>query len=195
VRSLAEHIEIEYKNLLTEQEYQKLLQEFNISPTQIKKQVNYYFDTAAFFLKDAQSALRMRKKDENYELTLKSPAPIGLLETNQLIGSIEAQELLEQGKLPDGPVKSKLMSMEFPLDLIEYFGSLTTNRVEFDYEHGLLVLDYSTYLNKEDYEIEYEVTNPEIGKQIFIQLLKQMNIPIRKTENKILRFYRSKYQQ
>lgn len=191
---MSEHIEIEFKNLLTQEEYQKLLQKFDISSTQIKEQVNYYFDTAAFFLKNAQSALRMREKNGIYELTLKSPAPIGLLETNQSISNIEVQELLAHGKLPDGPVKSKLVSMDVALDSLEYFGSLTTNRVEFEYKQGLLVFDHCIYLNKQDYEIEYEVTNSEIGKQIFIQLLTQMNIPIRKTENKILRFYRQKYQ-
>lgn len=192
---VAEHLEIEYKNMLTKEEYQKLLMNFDIASTQIKKQVNHYFDTADFFLKNDQSALRLREKGANYELTLKQPAQIGLLETNQMIGKMEAQELLEHGKFPDGPVKMKLKSIGVSIELLEYFGSLTTNRAEIEYKQGLLVLDFSNYLNKEDYEIEYEVTEAEIGQREFIQLLDQMNIPIRKTENKIQRFYQQKYQQ
>jgi uncharacterized protein YjbK len=56
-------------------------------------------------------------------------------------------------------------------------------------------VDHSIYLNNEDYELEYEVENYQSGKEIFLELLKRLNIPERKTENKIRRFYRQKYQQ
>ena len=58
-----------------------------------------------------------------------------------------------------------------------------------------MVFDHSYYLNKEDFEVEYEVENFEHGQQIFLQWLEQHRIPERKTENKIKRFYQQKYLQ
>ncbi|MEH7347045.1 CYTH domain-containing protein, partial [Bacillus sp. JJ1532] len=57
------------------------------------------------------------------------------------------------------------------------------------------VLDHSYYLNKEDFEIEYEVSNREKGLEVFSELLLNLDIPIRKTDNKIMRFYKEKYNQ
>lgn len=54
------------------------------------------------------------------------------------------------------------------------------------------MLDHSRYLNKEDYEIEVEVTNAEEGYRSFQNLLASHHIPVRKTPNKIKRFYDQK---
>ncbi|AGK52744.1 CYTH domain-containing protein [Bacillus sp. 1NLA3E] len=191
---MSQHLEIEFKNLLTKQEYNHLIEFFKVDKINIKKQINHYFDTASFLLKDAQSALRIRERGDWYEMTLKQPAPIGLLETNQILQKQEAAKLLDHHIFPDGPIKDKLLSIKVPVELLQYFGSLTTNRIEFAYKDGLLVLDHSYYLNAEDFEIEYEVTNPDIGEMVFNELLHTMKIPRRKTENKVQRFYNQKYQ-
>lgn len=192
---MSENVEIEFKNLLTKEEYQLLIVHFKISNSQIKKQINHYFDTPAFSLKKGNIALRVREKGNHYEMTLKQPAPIGLLETNQTLQKQEADVLIKNGTIPDGEVKKKLSFMANSVRDIEYFGTLTTNRVEIDYKGGILVFDHSTYLNVEDYEVEYEVNDPVIGKKIFLDFLSQLNIPSRKTENKVQRFYRQKYHQ
>ncbi len=194
VRVLSQHLEIEFKNLLTKQEYNQLIEFFKVDKINIKKQINHYFDTASFLLKNAQSALRIREKGDYFEMTLKQPAQIGLLETNQILQKQEATKLLDHHKFPEGPIKDKLLSIKVPLESLEYFGSLTTNRVEFDYKDGLLVLDHSYYLNAEDFEIEYEVTDPDVGELAFNELLSTISIPKRKTENKVQRFYNQKYQ-
>lgn len=191
---MSQQIEIEFKNLLTQTEYHHLQQYFKIEPSQIKKQINHYFDTKDFSLKTASSALRIREKGNRYELTLKQPAEVGLLETNQTLSHHEAQAMFKSAQLPEGPVKSILDSTDID-DRLEYFGSLTTYRSEIDYQGGLLVFDHSLYLDVEDFEVEYEVTSEECGKQIFKQLLESMNIPFRKTENKVRRFYQRKYEQ
>ena len=78
-----QHIEIEYKNLLTKQDFERLVQFFKIESNQFFTQQNHYFDTTDFRLKKSGSALRIREKNETYELTLKQPAAEGKLETNQ----------------------------------------------------------------------------------------------------------------
>ncbi|NMD71510.1 CYTH domain-containing protein [Bacillus sp. DNRA2] len=191
---LAQQIEIEYKNLLTKLEYEALLNHFKIETHQIKQQINHYFDTAEFALKNLRSALRIREKEGCYELTLKQPAEVGLLETNQSLTKDDAENMFNNARFPEGAVKVALETVGVDIESIEFFGTLTTLRAELEYMGGLLVFDSSRYLNAEDFELEYEVTDPGEGKAVFRQLLETMNIPLRKTDNKIQRFYNQKYQ-
>lgn len=190
---LSQHIEIEFKNMLTKKEYLHLITEFSINETMIDTQINHYFDTERFQLKELGSALRIREKDGSFELTLKQPAEVGLLETNQAITKQVASAMLEGIVFPSGLVLEQLEKIKFPTDELQYFGSLTTKRCELQYKGGLLVLDHSLYLSKEDYELEYEVQDPLEGELTFKQLLQTFHIPIRVTENKIKRFYNQKY--
>lgn len=189
---MTQNIEIEFKNILTQQEYVELLHVFNIQASQFFTQENHYFDTADFALKDNGAALRIRQKKDHYEMTLKQPAEVGLLETNQRLSKEAAVQIIQDGKIPSGQIEGILTKMGISLSNLKYFGSLTTKRVEFEYKQGLLVLDHSYYLNSEDYEMEYEVGNFSNGKVIFTELLKQHGIQQRKTENKISRFYQQK---
>jgi uncharacterized protein YjbK len=192
---LSQNIEIEFKNLLSMEEYIKLLNEFNINEKQIFSQENHYFDTVDFALKEKGAALRIRQKKDFFEMTLKQPANIGLLESNQLISPEEADAAIHSGKLPSGMIRSMIEEMGIPIIKIEYFGSLLTKRTEFTYKQGLLVLDHSYYLNKEDFEVEYEVEHFGLGQETFKEFLALYGIPSRKTDNKIRRFYNQKFIQ
>ncbi|WHZ04546.1 CYTH domain-containing protein [Neobacillus sp. YX16] len=189
---MSETIEIEFKNLLTKVEYENLLKTFNVKEKDIVMQSNHYFDTPEFALKNLGSALRIREKKNNFELTLKQPAAVGLLETTQLLSANEFKAAIQQQIFPKGIVQERIEQLKIAFNKIVYFGSLTTKRAEFPYKEGLLVLDHSFYLNKEDYEIEYEVEDFQSGQLVFQGLLKQYEIPIRKTQNKIARFYQQK---
>jgi uncharacterized protein YjbK len=181
--------------MLTKMEYERLIHYFNIDQSEVFTQENHYFDTPDFSLKDRGTALRIRKKGGNHEMTLKQPAAVGLLETTQVITDDEALMAIHHGRLPAGIIQKLIEEYEISFSNIEYFGLLITKRVEFEYKNGLLVLDHSIYLNDEDYELEYEVENYQSGKDIFLELLAQFRIPTRKTENKIRRFYNKKYEQ
>lgn len=189
---MSQNIEIEFKNLLTKKEYELLLGTFNINEKQIFTQENHYFDTPDFALREKGTALRIRKKQELFEMTLKQPASVGLLETNQVLTGDEALAAIQFGQLPTGMIDNIIKKMHIPFSKIEYFGSLRTKRVEFAYKEGLLVFDHSFYLNKEDYELEYEVENYQDGLQTFLELLELYGIPKRITDNKISRFYKQK---
>ena len=128
-------------------------------------------------------------------MTLKQPHPEGLLETNQILSDEQAHILLNGGQIMDGIVKTQILTMNVNTDDIQYFGSLVTDRVEFPYLEGLLVLDFSSYLNVQDYEVEYEVSNRDSGESTFLNLLSELNIPIRKSKNKVKRFYEEKKRQ
>ncbi|WP_285767569.1 CYTH domain-containing protein [Peribacillus sp. SI8-4] len=188
-----QHIEIEFKNLLDKREFVQLIDHFKIDASGFTSQLNHYFDTSGFELKTRSSALRIRAKNERFELTLKQPASEGLLETNQAITDEEATAFLKHGTFPKGVILRLLTEEGFDTDAFTCFGTLETNRFEFSYKEGLLVLDHSSYLDQEDYELEYEVTDAKAGKNIFLSLLESLHIPERKTENKVKRFYRAKF--
>ena len=192
---MSQNIEIEFKNMLTKEEFNQFKSHFQVKDSDFVKQENHYFDTLDFALKVHGCALRIREKNGCFEMTLKQPHPEGLLETNQLLSEKQAHDLLNGGQIMDGIVKAQIVTMNVNTDAIQYFGSLVTDRAEFPYLEGLLVLDFSSYLNVQDYEVEYEVSNRDSGESNFLHLLSELNIPIRKSENKVKRFYEEKKRQ
>ncbi|WIG23081.1 CYTH domain-containing protein [Bacillus anthracis] len=189
---MTQEIEIEFKNIVTEEEFHTLCKSFSIEV--FTKQVNHYFETPNFSLKEAGSALRIRHKGETYTLTLKQPAEVGLLETHQVVTENEAKMMMKTNVIISGAVMDQLCKLQIPVSALTYMGSLTTERAETLFEGGTLVFDHSFYYNHDDYEIEieFEVQDEETGKAAFIHLLKQHNIPIRHTNNKVKRFFLAK---
>lgn len=193
---MKQEIEIEFKNLLTESEFIKICQHFSINEQDFKVQVNHYFDTTDFTLKNHHSALRIREKNEKFVLTLKQPAHEGLLETHEVLTIEEAQSMISNQKIFEGSITNIIQKdFNIPVSELTFFGSLKTKRAEINYKDGILVLDHSSYLNKEDHELEYEVTDFSKGKENFHNLLEKLNIPLRKTDNKIKRFYNEKFKK
>ncbi len=188
---MSEQIEIEFKNLLSSEEFTQLTQYFKIKPEHFIVQKNHYFDTATFDLKKYTSALRIREKNSSFEMTLKQPLEHqkGLLETNWDIDPHTAKQIIKDGGIPDSQISERIKNLNINPDEIRYFGTLTTKRVELPYKSGLLVLDNSSYFQIEDYEVEFEVDNFEQGKEEFEQLLSEAGIPVRPTMNKVQRFY------
>ncbi|WP_426980552.1 CYTH domain-containing protein [Bacillus pseudomycoides] len=187
---MTQEIEIEFKNMVTEEEFQALCDVFSIES--FTKQVNHYFETPHFSLKAAGSALRIRHKDGAYTLTLKQPAEIGLLETHQPLTAREAQLMMETNGLIPGPVADQLHALQIPVSTLAYMGSLTTERAETTFKGGTLVFDHSFYYNHDDYELEYEVQDEAASKADFLNLLNKYHIPVRHTKNKVQRFFLAK---
>ncbi|WP_018664509.1 CYTH domain-containing protein [Heyndrickxia acidiproducens] len=189
---MSKELEIELKNMVTKEHFTRLQAAFAIRPEDFQEQENLYFDTPDFALKALQSALRIRKKQGSFQLTLKTPETEGLLETSQLLDAEDVQNMVEKRAFPDGEVKKRLNAAGISCSSLAYFGTLTTKRAEISYKGGLLVFDHNFYLNKEDYEIEYEVSSLETGIRIFKALLKQYGIPFLPAKNKVRRFYEAK---
>ncbi|MEN1935727.1 CYTH domain-containing protein [Paenibacillus sp. 102] len=187
---MTQEIEIEFKNMVTQAEFQMLCDAFSIQS--FTKQVNHYFETPHFSLKAAGSALRIRHKGGAYTLTLKQPAEIGLLETHQSITEEEAQQMMKTNQIIAGSVLDQLHTLQIPVSTLTYMGSLTTERAETTFEGGTLVFDHSFYYNHDDYELEYEVQDEAAGKAAFLNLLNKHHIPVRHTKNKVQRFFLAK---
>jgi uncharacterized protein YjbK len=189
---MSENLEIEFKNLLSETEFNHLVLKFKLDKSAFWLQTNYYFDTTDFSLKVAGCALRIREKNKKYELTLKQPTKnsIGLLEINQQLEESVAKSFIENGIFPSGIVADRVSIVLSPnLKKMNCFGYMKTERSELEYGNGLLVFDKSSYFDVVDYELEFEVKDYEIGQEKFLDLLKNEHIPVRKTLNKVRRFY------
>ena len=186
---MSQEIEIEFKNLLTKAQYEQLLEVFSISASQIHRQVNHYFDTPTQHLKKLSSALRIRELQDTIECTLKEKTSEHQhLETTDFISAEEAQAMLNGREITAPSVKARLKHYHVPLNALQCYGTLTTDRVEIPYEGGLLVFDHSFYLQCDDYEVEYETNDETFGKKVFAEFLKQHHIEPQVAPKKIVRF-------
>ncbi|MBY6036312.1 CYTH domain-containing protein [Fictibacillus nanhaiensis] len=190
---MTQEIEIEFKNILTYDEFLRLIHDFSVDKTDFKEQTNYYFDTLDLQLKNNQSALRVRLKKDTYTLTLKQQFEKHILETHQPISKELFSTVLKGQTLPHGEVTEALQRLGINVSNILFLGDLTTMRVELSYKEGILVLDENHYLGKIDYELEYEFADYNKGQKIFLELLQSKNIPMRETKSKIHRFFYEKH--
>lgn len=180
------HLEIEYKTLLTKNEYQQLLPLF--SDITATKQTNYYIDTADFSIRDAKMALRVRAFDNHSELTLKIPQQVGNMEYNQSLTLEKCRTLINTCVLPEGEIRTLLTHAAINLNELKVLGSLTTIRYEKETTIGLMALDENHYFDKTDYELELEVTDAEIGKEQFECFLQAHHIHYKYAKPKVARF-------
>ncbi|MFP7479698.1 CYTH domain-containing protein [Terribacillus saccharophilus] len=188
---MPQEIEIEFKNLLTEAEFRKLYKAFDMANAPEIQQVNHYFETNDFQLKQHGAALRIREKNGKYQSTLKQPQGDGLLETHDYLTEQEANSWL-QGHITLGPeINKQLQEMGIAAADLTYGGSLETIRREKSYNDTIIVLDKSNYGDITDYELELEAQSFAHGERVFHTVLTENGIAKCETPNKIERFYDS----
>ncbi|ELY0461018.1 CYTH domain-containing protein [Listeria innocua] len=190
---MVKELEIEFRNLLTKEEYDRLIEDFRIKEDDFFEQTNFYLDTADFGLKERNSALRIRQLETQYQLTLKTPEARGLMETTQILAADQATAIIDGANIPVGPVRDTLKEIGINHEDLQVFGSLKTIRAEKDYKKGLLVFDKNFYGSISDFDLEYEVSDYDKGKEIFDKLLKEYQITNHPAENKVARFYNHVY--
>ena len=188
---MRQEVEIEFKNLLTQQEYEGLKARFFTENSVPVTQENYYFDTKDFSLKKASCALRIRIKEDDAEMTLKTPFEGHHTETTVDMSTEEARELSAEGSFSVPEAIVSVLKQEDILisqDVIK-IGQLKTERLEVEKPHVIIVLDKSFYSDKVDYELEIEADSKSAGEAFFFRLLEENAIPRRNTPNKIARAF------
>ncbi|ANU10355.1 cytoplasmic protein [Planococcus antarcticus DSM 14505] len=185
---MTKELEIEFKNMLTKEEYRRLLKDFAVFHNGPVTQHNHYFDTSDFQLKKQRSALRIRNKNDHFECTLKTPAAIGYYEITDQLTKEQAGRMLELKTFEAAEVSDAMQKLDVSVADLKAIGTLTTHRVEFDHLEGLLVIDHSEYNGQEDFEVEFEVTDATAGHERFLAFLQQREIPERPANKKIARF-------
>ncbi|MGT2741958.1 CYTH domain-containing protein [Streptococcus plurextorum] len=179
-------LEIEYKTLLTQDEFQRL--EARFSHVKPLTQTNYYLDTKTNDIKNHRMSLRIRTFSDKAELTLKVPQEVGNREYNQSLALSDAKNYIKTATLPEGEILSLLLERKIPLEDLMVLGHLTTIRRETLTPIGLLALDYNQYAGIKDYELELEVQDPEVGKKDFDHFLEEHNIAFKYAKSKVARF-------
>lgn len=181
--------EIEFKQLLDRNSYQFIKTQYFKGQTPFK-QVNYYIDTPDLQIQSQKMALRIRKKaDGTFELTLKVPDQVGLLEYNANIHIQPEKDMTLEPSDIDDEIREVLQQRHVQLDALKILGALTTYRLETKADEGLLVLDHSLYLGTEDYELEFEVRDFDAGQQAFNDLLTELQLSPVVPKNKVQRFF------
>lgn len=171
------NFENECKVLLNSEDYECIYKYFDLDRCKPIKQVNYYFDTINFNLAHNKYNLRVRHvlEEDTFTLTVKIPQKDGSnLEINEDITYEQFKDLIEYHKVPDGYIDDQIKLIN--KDEIVLLSTLITTRYEFEYNLGLLALDYNEYNNKYDYELEFEGKDMEHSKNVITNLLDKLNI-------------------
>lgn len=189
---MSKEVEIEFKNMLTKDEYTTLLHHFQIKENIIKRQKNIYFDTPNWDLKNQYAALRLRQKENRWVCTLKIKSSENIhIEITEEIESEKAKKMIDGKGFFAYEVEQRLNELNVPIEQLQVVASITTDRTELQYKEGTLVFDRSFYLNCEDYEVEYETNNEILGKTIFEEFLKEHKIEKKYADKKIARYMKA----
>lgn len=186
---MSQSVEIEYKNMLTKEEYKYLLRLLPYE-SRIIRHKNHYFDTKSYTLQQNRTALRIREAKNQYTLTLKEPAEVGSLETKEIIDQAIMIKWLNNQPTLTPIIAKQLWSYNVTLKELKYFGFLETRRTLYEVSPEIVIaLDHSFYHDLNDYELEVEGLREKMTKQFFQSLLKDYKIQQRPTKPKIRRFF------
>lgn len=186
---MSKEIEIEFKSMLTQNDYEELLHYYDVTDDQFVIQTNLYFDTADFQLKQQGMGLRIRRFADRAEATLKVPQTVGLLEITDDLSLNEADLAVSKEQFAPQAVEilGQIQKLNIELLGLTVIGKLITKRAEFTIPEGKLALDESWYSDQHDYELELEVPDSSFAEADFSRFLNKFELPYRKTQNKIAR--------
>ena len=184
-------IEKEFKNLLSKEQYDALVNDYKEVFTKDVTQTNSYYDYEGL-LHEHKMALRIRivEGKETGEITLKIPqSSLEVLEYTEVlpVDILNAYNHDKQFALPTS-LQETLENKGITLQTVNQTALLTTHRLEGALsENEWLVLDESHYNGKVDYETEMEVRSLELGEPVFLGILEKYKIERRQAESKIKR--------
>ena len=143
---MKQNVEIEYKLLITEAQYNGLVANF---PGETFSQTNFYFDNRDQQLRKRSISCRIRTYLDQVELTFKIPRKKGKDE-------VTFEQVDPETAFTRSDVAFFMARMGIISPLIHQ-GTLETIRTTFKCRYGLLCIDKNTYNGIVDYEVEYEV--------------------------------------
>lgn len=180
------NLEIEYKTLLTKDEYQRLLHQ--MAHIEAITQTNYYLDTPNFDLKTNGMSLRVRTLPNQAELTLKVPEEVGNREYHLGLSHEKATKILKGSNFLSDEIRDRIQAVGINPKDLRNFGQLTTIRREEITPIGKMALDLNQYADIIDYELELEVESAKEGEKAFQQFLADHQITFKHAKSKVARF-------
>src|SRR5699024_1081259 len=181
-------LEIEFKNLLSGREYGQLEEKY-FSGQKPVVQTNFYIDTPYLDMTKNRILLRIRDAEGVQMMTLKEPTEKGVMEYHgEVSGELDFDRDIRPDELPE-IIRGELARYDIDTSQLRVYGALSTERRQVTYREGVLVLDRNTFLDEEDFELEYEVDNYDKGETRFLHLLEEAGIERRGEVTKSERFY------
>lgn len=174
---MKKHDEIEFKTMLTKEEYEELLKIY-APPSYTQK--NIYLDTRSEYFRQRKIGCRIRIKENHFEFTLKEPKSEDITEeSNWPLAQADVVEFQRSGVFtPEW--------LDLPEELIS-IGEIETLRSELPFQSGQLMIDQSTYFSVVDYELEFEAPDYTQGKTDFEEFLALHKLPYRPAKKKLVR--------
>lgn len=164
-------IEIEFKNLLTKDQYASLFKKYDLKNSEEIINKNFYYDDADESFKKIRAALRIRYTNKKTEMTLKVKGETQNVEINVPLDERYTKEPTVLPILPN-EIIAELEQMNVKIKTPMLIQKIETLRHEVTLEEGLLVLDKTTFINDiVDYELEFETKDYETGLVAFEKLL------------------------
>lgn len=180
-------IEIEFKNLLTKDQYDALYKKYNLNNSEEIINKNFYYDNADESFKNIGAALRIRYTNKKIEMTLKIKGETQNVEINVPLDERYPKEPTVLPILPN-EIISELERMNVKIKTPILIQKIETLRHEVTLKAGLLVFDKTTFINDiVDYELEFETKDYESGLAAFEKLLEENNIDKNPAKPKIAR--------
>lgn len=193
---MKQNLEIEFKTLLSKENYLKLLNHFEFE--EYVTQENFYFDTPDFKLKEKNYGLRTRILNNTGEITLKTPkGPHQLIETNYYLNTKKTKEFLKKQNLIYSPkIATLLKNINVDYNDLQYFAKLKTERfIKKLSPKATIMLDKSLSYGYFDYELEIEFSSSENAEKLFYEFLNTFSLPYIKADNKITRAIKNKHKK
>lgn len=182
---MEKNTEVEFKSLITKEEYDRLIEKFAGSKSDF--QTNHYFDTTRFSLKALDVSVRVRERDD-FSLTYKRKKGYNIDVKTIIIDKEKFEEIKNTGVIDIPEISDELSKLIKDQKLVNFL-SLSTHRTYLPYANGILNIDKSEYLDVTDYEIEYSSKSYHQGKDEFIQLINDLDLAYKKSNKKIQRAY------
>lgn len=158
------NVEYEYKQLITLDEYNNLMQKLHeLYACEEFIQINYYYDDKDFSLFHKDETLRVRQKADKLTLERKYNkryAPGG-------------ERICDESSKTIEPLPSKVTIGD---NVYFYLGNLVTIRKNYIVDESTVSLDISYYLGKVDYELEVESNKEMILPKVVFQSIKFGNL-------------------
>lgn len=173
---MVKNVEIENKFLVSKTSFYKLLKSFNKNSKDLRKQTNYYLDTPNLDLfKKHNGALRIRRIEDKYEMTIKQKKGNKSLETSIKVSGDDLKKLTKGGSKIKG-IYQVLSSFDIDASKLKLIGKLTTYRLKLKYNGGYIFFDKNVYNVTTDYEIEFESDNFKTGNTKLLKLFETIGV-------------------
>lgn len=176
---MKQHLEIEFKTMLSEEEFNKLYQTMGFDEGFL--QINSYFDTLSTFFLKKRMMLRIRSVNDVFIFTMKTPSELGVLENEFKLDSFNQNDPKIQKILGNFGIEST--------DLLLVAQSKTIRHEIVD-QHGTWCLDLNEFAQDKDYELEYELhegVNYEDAQQHYFNKINELNILYKEAKPKYIR--------